>query len=69
MDLSFLQGNPFYIAIAFIIFHSLIGQPFFDFDIIHSALLFAALYVLYKKYGNGFLGKVGQNVSSFGRRR
>jgi hypothetical protein len=66
MDLTFLYGNPFYIAISFVTFHALIGQPFFDFDFVKSALLFAVLYILYKKYGKTVTGDIKQTVSAFG---
>jgi hypothetical protein len=64
MELTFLYGNPFYIAIAFVTFHALIGQPFFDFDFIKSGLLFAVLYILYKKYGKTV---TREPISSFGK--
>ena len=70
-DLSFLRGNPFYIAIGFIIFYMFIAQPFFDTDLLKSILLFGLFYVLYKKYGNGLLDRFKRQsgVSLFGKRR
>jgi len=68
IDLSFLKGNPVYILVGFVIFYLVIAQPFFKLDLIRSILLFALLYVLFKKYGDKAMDKLKTvTKSSLGR--
>jgi hypothetical protein len=65
----YTTDNPIYLLIGFLIFYYFIAQPFFNFDLIRSVLLFIVLYFIYTKYGDKIFERVKSQSSSFGRRR
>ena len=67
MDFAFLKSNPLYVCIAFLVFYFVVAQPFLKLDLTKSLIFFAVLYILYKKFGNGFIEK--KFSSGFGKRR
>ena len=69
IDISFLRTNPLKLLIGFLLFYYFIAEPFFDFDLVKSLLLFALIFFLYKKYGNNALSRFKRNSSQFGKRR
>ncbi len=52
--------QPFYLIIAFLIFHYFISEPVFGFDLIRSILAFIVIYLIYINYGDKIFEKLSK---------